>query len=721
MNCHLTKSVITWVFTLFACYDALGQNKPVTSADTLQNENQLNEVNIQSSIQKMLKERPGNLSVIDVREFYNSNITPVQLLKQASGIKVKQDGGYGSRAEFFINGSTGKQIKFFLDGMPIDNLGESQGINNLPLEQIERIEIYKGILPVELGADALGGAINIILRKDKADFLDAAYAISSFNTHRSSLSAKKYWSDNFYTSIQVATGYSKNNYRIIAGIPNEFYNLEEREVERFHDRYKNRTINAEVGITGKSWADQLSLTLGHNSFDRQLQHNLTMTQPYGKATYGEKLYTASLRYQKSNLFKAIGLSNQLSFNRANGLNVDTSGNVYIWDGRVYERRLKPDEGELGEAKFLHVYTNLVNERLVADWQLNSNNKITFVNTFQHYRRRGQDTLALKSNGGIDFYSRPSTMIKNVGGLGFEGNLPESKLRYTAAFKHFFANMSSFELVETAHVKSVQNINDFTYNVGLTYPLLSGLLLKASYEHALRLPDVEESFGNLMLIKANPSLRPEKSKNVNLNVLLNTRRLTAELTGFYRVVEDLIFLQTNTRGSGTSKNLYSARVKGLEASLNYQLLSAWKVNVNGTYQDLRNQAGLEGEANSERYIGARIPNIPYLLGNAGLNYSKAGLGRHKLDLQAWVNGNYTNEYFLYWEADGDKETKNRIPTQFLLNTGLSCTFQNQLTMTLECYNLSDQKSYDSFNVQLPGRSFSLKMRYYLTNTRLQKKL
>jgi outer membrane cobalamin receptor len=714
MNCLLTRSVLALAFTLLVHFSVFAQNKPAAVADTLTTKNhQLNEVSVHSSFQKMLKESPGNISVINVREFYNSNVAPVQLLKQVSGIKIKQDGGYGSRTQFFINGSTGKQIKFFLDGMPIDNVGESEGINNLSIEQIERIEIHKGIIPVELGADALGGAINIISRKDKIDYLDLSYAISSFHTHRSNLAAKKYWTNNFYTSVQASVGYSKNNYAVTVGIPNQFYNLEERDVKRFHDRYKNKTLGAEIGVIGKTWADQLALLVNYNSFDRQLQHNLTMTQPYGMATYGENLYKATLSYQKNNLFKGFGLSSQLSFNKINGLSIDTSANVYIWDGSVFDRRLKTDEGELEKAKYLHIYTNLINERFIATWQFNENHKLSFVNTLQHYNRTGEDTLALKGNGGIDFYNKPSTMLKNVAGIGFTGSLLKNRLRYTTAVKHFYAKASSYEMGETNHIKIDQNVNDITYNLGLTYPLNNKVLLKASYERALRLPDVEESFGNLMLIKPNPNLRPEKSTNFNLNVLVNLKRMNAEITGFSRNVEDLIFLQTNTRGSGMSKNLYFANARGVEMALDYHLLPSFKANLNATYQDMRNQGSLEGEAGSERYINARIPNIPYLLGNVGLNYTKPNLRKSKLNLQCYINGNYTHEYFLYWEADGDKATKNRIPTQLLLNAGVSGTFQNDITLSLECFNLGNQKSYDNYNVQLPGRSFSLKARYYLT--------
>ncbi len=691
----------------------IGQTKTDPVKSKLDSVQVLNEVTVSGSTIKFLKEAPGNLSIVDVKPFYNSNITTVQLLKQSSGIKVKQDGGYGSRVDFFINGSTGKQIKFFLDGIPLDNLGETQGVNNLPVELIERIEVYKGVLPVDLGSDALGGAINIITRKDRKQYFDASYALGSFNTHRLNILGKKYLSNNFYTSLQASGGYSKNNYKVRVGIPNENYNPEINDVRRFHDRYQNYLVKAEAGLLNQRWADQLILTFSQSALDRQLQNNLLMTQPYGKAFYRENLYNAQLKYQKNLLAEKLSLSSQTSLNRINGLNVDTSRNVYVWDGRVFDRRLRPGEAEYGPAKYLHIYTNIFNEKLVLGWRLNEVTKISLANTFQHYRRSGKDTLALNANAGIDFYSMPSTMIKNVGGLGIESVFLDDKLKASASVKHFYAAMSSYELMDESHIKSAQNINNISYNLAVTYPLSKTILLKASYERAIRLPDVEETFGNLMLIRANPALKPEKSNNINLNLLLSSDKADVELSAFFKDVSDMIFLQTDTRGSGTSRNLNMATVSGVEASLNYRLTPSLIFNINGTYQDLRNKGSIDPTYNNDLYYNARVPNIPYLMANAGITWGLQNFIWKGTKAQVWLNGNYTNQYFLYWAIDGDRDLKNRIPTQFLQNAGISVTTRSRLTFTLESYNLSNQKTYDNFNVQLPGRSFSFKTRIYLS--------
>ncbi|RWY48315.1 TonB-dependent receptor [Mucilaginibacter gilvus] len=678
---------------------------------------QLNEVIVRSKIDEALTQGPGNVSVINTRLFYNTNLTPVQLLRGTSGIKVKQDGGYGSRLDFFINGSTGKQLKFFIDGLPINTLGESTGINNLPVEQIERIEIYKGVIPVDLGADVLAGAVNIISRKEKTDYLEASYAISSFDTHRINLSGRKLWTKNFYTSIQAYGGYSKNNYGIDADNIRADGKIELIHVKRCHDRYENYIVKAEAAIVNSSFADLLSLSLNSSGFDKQLQNNLTMTQPYAYAAYRESLTGGILKYQKIDLLKHLNVGAAVSFNRLDGLFIDTARRITVWNGST----IKNDDGteyyrskgaEIGRTSYLSTYTNTLNQKLTAAYWFNSSNKLIFSNTLQHYKRSAKDTLAQRINNGLDLYNSPSSQWKDVAGLGYDGNLLIHGLKLSTAFKYFYTRQAgsyiNFDRSFTAH----NSTSKPGYNIALAYSLNPFFIAKASYEHAIRLPDAEEAFGDLILVNPNPDLKAEESNNFNLNILYNAGKLHAEATGFYRNVDHLIFLVPNSQGSAKSYNLLKAGIKGIESNIAYQATRSFTVNINATYQDLRSRSDIEGLGiPNDRYKGQRIPNIPYLLGNAGLTYRVIRKNVNSLSPQFWYNVNYTHSYYLYWANDGYQPDKITIPKQMLQNAGITFPLK-RLTFSIEAYNLANAKTYDNFKAQLPGRSVSLKLRYYL---------
>ncbi len=660
---------------------------------------------------EQLKQQPVNVSIIQALPFYKTNATGLDLLRQVSGIKIKQFGGFGARTDFFINGSTGKQVKFFIDGLPQDNLGETQMLNVYPVEQIDRIEVYKGVLPVDLGADALGAAINIVTRKEMEDYVDGSYSIASFNTHRLNISARKYVTEHFFLGGMGNINHADNHYPIDAEVPNKFGNVEIKKVRRFHDVYKNYNAKLQAGITGTAYADQLILSVVNTGLYDQLQNNLLQTQPYGSAFYRENLVSGNVRYQKENLLKDFDLSSFVSYNHVRGLFIDTSRSVYNWEGKIVDR--KYGGGEISSSGHaLNIYNRVVNGKITTAYHFTDHLTLTFSNTFQRYYRTGKDTVAQKFYGGIDYYGTPSSLVKNIAGLGLEGNFYQSRLKFSSAIKHYSAHLSGYEIEWQTQTSRFESLHALAYNTALGYRLSDRFLIKTSYEHAARLPEAEEALGDMMLIESNPRIQIETSDNVNVNVLYNRREVDGELTTFFRDITNIIYLRTAQNGS-QYQNLLSARVWGIEGSVKYRPVPAFNLNANFTYQDLRNQSVIEGSGiDNDRYKNARLPNIPYLFMNGGVAWKKNNVLAKNTVLQVWWNTNYTHEYFLYWEVDGAQELKNRIPTQLLHHAGISYALGSEgLSFALEVNNLANTPAYDNFKVQLPGRSCSFKVRFY----------
>lgn len=671
---------------------------------------QMSEVKVTGVISsKILRQQPVSISIVDSRPFYNTNFTGLDLLRQTSGVKVRQSAGYGSAAEFFINGSTGKQVKYFIDGLPQDNLGETQGLNILPLEQTERIEIYKGVLPVDLGADALGAAINVITRREREDYLNASYAIGSFNTHKLNISGKKYLAKHFFAGVQAGAVYAGNNYEIDGEVYDAFGNPHPVTVPRFHDLFKNYSVRAETGWTSKPFADIATLTIVGAGLYRQLQNNIVMTQPYGKAFYKEQLWSGIARYSKRDLFKNFDLSAYGSFNKVRGLFTDTSRNIYNWYGEVTDRKFSGGE-IVSSGNELNIFTNVANAKITAAYRIGEKFKIIFSNTYHYYRRYGRDTVAQRYYGGVDFFSAPSSLAKNISGLGIESALP-GRIKVMASLKYLTASLRGTTLEWSTQSFISQRMQDLGYNAGIAYRLNDPITIKFSFEHAVRLPEPEEAFGDLMIIRPSPNIVPETSDNLNLNFLYNSEKFNGEVSGFYRNVQNIIYLRPALT-SAMYQNLLKSRAAGVEAAFVCYPLKAVAVNGNITYQDMRNRSYIAGGGiNNDRYKNARLPNIPYLFANGGVMYTTA-FGKNKTSMQIWYNIAYTHEYFLYWEVDGARELKNRIPPQLLQYAGLTYAIHSLgLSFTAEVNNLSDQKVFDNFKAQLPGRSFSFKIRFY----------
>lgn len=56
----------------------------------------------------------------------------------------------------------GNRVQIYMDGYPLNTPDGNFSINDIPLQFIDRIEIYKGIVPPEFGGDGLGSAVNVV-------------------------------------------------------------------------------------------------------------------------------------------------------------------------------------------------------------------------------------------------------------------------------------------------------------------------------------------------------------------------------------------------------------------------------------------------------------------------------------------------------------------------------------------------------------------------------
>lgn len=107
---------------------------------------------IAKSKARLLQEQAYAVSVVDLKNQY-TQVTPLnKVLNTITSVRLREDGGVGSNYSFAMNGFSGNQVKFFLDGIPMDNFGSSFNLANLSANMADRVEVYKGVLPVSLGA-----------------------------------------------------------------------------------------------------------------------------------------------------------------------------------------------------------------------------------------------------------------------------------------------------------------------------------------------------------------------------------------------------------------------------------------------------------------------------------------------------------------------------------------------------------------------------------------
>ncbi len=91
------------------------------------------------------------------------------LLKLATGVDVRQRGGFGIQTDISIDGGTYEQVTILLNGVNISNPHTGHLAADFPvaIQDIERIEVLEGAASRVYGGQAFGGAINVVTRHDR--------------------------------------------------------------------------------------------------------------------------------------------------------------------------------------------------------------------------------------------------------------------------------------------------------------------------------------------------------------------------------------------------------------------------------------------------------------------------------------------------------------------------------------------------------------------------
>lgn len=106
------------------------------------------------------------------------------LLSMQPGLQIAPQGGPGKIADIFIRGTSSGHALLLVDGVPIGSLTlGSPSLANMPLQQIERIEILRGPASGLYGSDALGGVVQILTRKGEGPLRpEASIGVGSYGT-----------------------------------------------------------------------------------------------------------------------------------------------------------------------------------------------------------------------------------------------------------------------------------------------------------------------------------------------------------------------------------------------------------------------------------------------------------------------------------------------------------------------------------------------------------
>ena len=605
-----------------------------------ENEHMLDEVVITAKTDSRKEREKGfAISAIDTKKAAFSNLQTSELLNRTSGVKLRQSGGAGSDIQYNINGLSGNSIRIFIDGIPMENYGNSFSISSLPPSLIEKIDVYKGVVPAHLTDDALGGAINVVLKQPTTSTISTSYTFGSLNTHKWDLNANYRNHKNGFT-MQGSSffNHSDNNYKVwgdpIKITDSQNGKVEKIKAERFHDAYQSKGLTLNAGFTKVEWADKLLLGLIYSDMKKDIQHGATMDVVYGNRHSNQHTLMGKIMYEKRNLIPNLDVSVNATLSRGYRQIVDTIPYMYNWLGEIMTDRngnlltWNKGGGEAGKATLAkNIETTLAGRARVA-YHFLPTHFIAGNVLFNGFARDVKDPYLTEAE---QRFTDTRKIRKVILSLDYNGKFLDEKLQTNAFYKHYIQSVRLTDpimnngIMEAEHIS--RSINDYGLGGALSYQLGQKLILTTSAEYATRLPGVTELLGNTTNnIQSSYHLMPEKSVNINVGAIIgmfkvNGHRFESDINLFYRDVTDMIqkTLTNPTDEMYGYENLGKVRSMGVDAVLKYNFKHRLFSELNLSYTDTRFNLRYDKHGTEYIYYKDRLRNTPYFTSNWNVEY------------------------------------------------------------------------------------------------------
>lgn len=659
------------------------------------------------SIAHQKKEESMPVTVIDMSNMRGTVSNVQDILAKTVGVTLRTSGGVGSSSRISVRGLEGKRIGFFIDELPMTEQTDYLDINDIPIDMIDRIEIYKGVVPARFGGSSLGGAINIVIREYPDKYADLSYGYESFNTHKAQGVFKRNLKARGLV-FGIGGGYttSDNNYTFDSPY------REGLRITRNHDKYRKYIVGGSFKAK-KWWFDEVEFEpvvvktykeIQGIEYDIREAHSESLMAGLANKLTKDNFLTEGLNFD---MFSGVVLT-QMNF-------IDKATRRYEWDGSSYPTPSRyggevgynfPSDSDDQKLSFINK-TNL-------EYIINERHSFNFNSVFSIANGTPKDELKTLSLGKqVNFDSR---MHSWVSGLTYDLRslndvfLNSLTLRY---YQYTMHTQMAPLFVPGKYDVDLQK-NNWGVNNALRYRFLPSLMGKLSAGYEVRIPSENELLGDGISVVPSADLLPERNASANLGLLFDLTgkhptNAQIEMNFFYMYLQDMIRYTAGLIGA-QYQNFGEMRTLGVEFEAKADVLPSLYAYVNTTYQDLRDTRDYEPAStvpNPTKY--KRMPNIPYLMANAGMEFHRENLfGGSGQNTRLFADVAFVEEYFYDFELT--QLQKRRIPRSTTIDIGFEHSFlNNKLFISGKLRNITNEKTLSEFNRPLPGINGGVKIR------------
>jgi len=540
-----------------------------------------------------------------------------ELLQRQPSIEISNNGGQGKVSTFGIRGTSSTHSIVLIDGIRINAATSGfTAIENIPLSQIEKIEILRGPASSLYGPDAIGGVIQIFTKKGLEGFKPyIGIGYGRYNT--SSLQTGLRGGDSQTTYAINFSGINTDGFSAFMpnlASPSNTFNLDK-------DKYKNYG---------------LSTSLNHKineSYEVNFQYLLTQAKNKYDNSYAYYYPGIDFRNTSRNEAYSLALNAQINSAWKSSIKISRGIDEYV-DKQLYDWNL---------------YTYIAQNNLYKTTQ----DQFTWQNNIE----LSKGTLTL-------LYDRLEQKIKTT-------EYYQKNKRVNDGF------MIGYSLIENKHNFQTNIRKDFnsnyddslTGNIGYAYMINQNWTFTTSAGTAFVSPTFNFAYATADPdARGNPDLKPEKSKNVEASIRYKNDTRALSFTAFDNEIRDFIIYTYGMTPQSTA-NLNKAKIQGLSLS-GSQFIGHFQISGSVTSQSPKNE-------DTEKYLPYRSAllgniNLNYFIGNWNFGLENTGSGSRYDDkantrkISGYVLTNFVADYKFSDQLKINLRLNNALDKDYTLN-------------------------------------------------------
>ncbi|MDF2572832.1 MAG: TonB-dependent receptor [Sporomusa sp.] len=481
----------------------------------------------------------ANVTVISREEIEKGGFSSIPDVLKKGNITLEKKGGAtvpvlngDDRVLILVDGRRMSWAHLVVSGS--DHTG--QALDQLPVENIERIEIVRGPASSLYGSDAVGGVINIITRKAVSTQTSVASEFGSWGFRRYNLTTQGKSADIGF--LVTAEKKKQDSFKYQDAKTGQTKTHPDTQTDQ---DFLTMRLDKELG-EGRSLSLQLEHTKEDSGFGGYINQNGTVQYPGGYRT--SQTDNVALTYQWG---KDAGANNLF---------------------RIYHNQF-----ETTYAKSLTSHDEL--EANGLDWQ-------------QSWKLNNKHTLVSGSEWRQEHLDDDATIDKTFTTHAlFAEDRWKLDDKWTISAGTRYDGHSEFSGKLTSRVTANREINPTTN-------------IYASWGQYLKNPTIAQMYTNTEFMKPSPNLTPESGQTVtvgfNTELVDGTKLQTSVFRSQIKDAIDWAWKDWNGTGSGTEFTKYynvdKQKRQGLDISLSRQLSPQWNVSAGYTYVKIKNKSNTE---------------------------------------------------------------------------------------------------------------------------------